>query len=644
MNISLKMFHTRSKNDYVINIHNNKRKMKCNNLITLHPKTFFDDTEIFYLTDCHCSFKNDGKTTYCCSTDDYLSNFCYGCVKKKILKMSPRSKIDIQIILSQFYEIDSIPSRRCPLKADDILQSEMLLFQKNDISLLDKEVMGEEHNIFSTPQSISNLKISSLENNGLLLIDGVKNKKLHASKKKKLASQQNQQFSSSSSSFEEAKKSESLVFSVSNITSIDDLFKPPSIEDAPDEEPIAVYATYEDDLNILRIHETIRSRYSYQLQQAPILRSESLKKTEELKLIQNQMTVAEIMAEIRYQTQMLTVANFSESLDGWKLYIEETKDLIVDYCNLQNFMKTSTTNSEDDGNQNNSENAIIMIKPSLSISDMKKIIIQKYISRAGKHIDIIAVFQPTTNSLQCSTCGLAISSDDGKYDNDQATKEKVSSSFFNLCQCNKDLASNAKLSMFRETSRVDNTSRASYDDLTTYIKRLDAFEGKQRTTPSETLYCILREFFRRNSHLIGNLTCEEIKKMPCLANGKKEHTSIAILAESLRATFNSSYYRDIDLIGHRLWGWKLADLTSNGLKELLIDDYKRTQKVYDIIKTRESSLNINIRVASHLRSRGFPCTLSDFKIVSGRESLLYHEECLSQMFEKCGLPYHSLIE
>lgn len=179
---------------------------------------------------------------------------------------------------------------------------------------------------------------------------------------------------------------------------------------------------------------------------------------------------------------------------------------------------------------------------------------------------------------------------------------------------------------------------STYEDLGNFIKRIDAFEGKQRSKPPQAVYQSLSNYLETRYQI----NCDEIRtRFPLTDDGKKEGTSIAMLCDALYRTRHSNHYKDVEWIAHVLWGWRLADITTDGLRQQLIADYITTQKIYEEIKdpTRVSSLNVNIRLWFHLNARGYECKITDFKSVSSVKSIEYHERMLSTICERTGFKY-----
>ena len=114
-----------------------------------------------------------------------------------------------------------------------------------------------------------------------------------------------------------------------------------------------------------------------------------------------------------------------------------------------------------------------------------------------------------------------------------------------------------------------------------------------------------------------------------------------MLIEALNKTNNATYYHVINIICANYWEWTLPDLSK--YREQLISDYKATQEVYEEIKERGSNLNINIRLYCHLKSVGYECDFTDFKMLTTRNALEYHNKMIKIMFEKCNINFYPII-
>jgi hypothetical protein len=261
------------------------------------------------------------------------------------------------------------------------------------------------------------------------------------------------------------------------------------------------------------------------------------------------------------------------------------------------------------------------------------VVIDEYVNVASQYIKI-HIFPVENKKKACPLCGKKADEVVSNVNDDHGTF---------VCDCGREFVSFARTATFRDSARIDTGVKNSYEDLANFIKRLDAFEGKQRNPPPDCLYTHLDTYFSHKP-LSSGLTSKQIRENVSLEhNGKKKGTSIAALEEALLKTNNSAFYKDVELIAHKYWGWKLAELTESGLRKQLIHDYIETQKVYETIKERESSLNVNLRLFFHLKARDYPCEITDFKIVSLRESLEYHSRMFEIMCERTGLKFTHIL-
>ncbi len=211
------------------------------------------------------------------------------------------------------------------------------------------------------------------------------------------------------------------------------------------------------------------------------------------------------------------------------------------------------------------------------------------------------------------------------------------------CPCGRETTTVHRASSFKDNSRVYSSTKNCYDDLGNFIKRIDAFEGKQKTPPPERLYAQLESHIDAGTHA-GFCAAARAAAPDPDAPRRKVGTSMPVLIAALSATDNSQHYKDLDLIAHRVWGWALPDVTSSGLRQGLIEDYNKTQIVYYENKgERESSLNVSLRLFYHLSARGYPCDIADFKTITSAESMAYHEKMLRLMSERTGVMFTEFV-
>lgn len=375
-----------------------------------------------------------------------------------------------------------------------------------------------------------------------------------------------------------------------------------------DDPPKEVIAKYSEDLNILKIHDAIRIIIGHKLATIPKLKAEIIK-------LNTQITSGNLnYVDINNNKNMIDKykQNIYELESGnlWNSYVQNAKPLLLEYLTVAGdeikgiiTIQINKKNEEDRGKVSKRLN-----------------IIYQYILIAEKYIDLNLHFI-TPQIKNCPICDELLSN---LVENEEGIL---------ICKCGyeKIIIYNNQTS---DEYRLDNGGvKSNYNDLTSFLKRMDAFEGKQDYKLPKELFIQLDKYF-----ISKDLpSADEIKISPLLPNGKKDKTSIKLLIEGLYATNNTAYYKDLELIAHELWGWKLGCL--DDYREGMEKDYKDTQAVYEEIKERDSSLNINLRFFWHLSARKYPCEYEDFKSIVSENSLDYHIRMFKEMCRRTGVKY-----
>lgn len=179
------------------------------------------------------------------------------------------------------------------------------------------------------------------------------------------------------------------------------------------------------------------------------------------------------------------------------------------------------------------------------------------------------------------------------------------------------------------------------NDMNNFIKTLTRYEGLQAPLPN-ILYEKLEIYFKER----GMPSAEEIRKLPYNEQGKKGNTNRETLCTALSNIGYSEYYEDFNLIGHKMWSWKLPCL--GPLRNTIIEHYKITQKCYYKIpieiRDRVSSLGTQFRLYQHLRLLNVECYIDDFKIAENGNSLQNQHRLWKLMCEYSSHPDIYYIE
>lgn len=386
--------------------------------------------------------------------------------------------------------------------------------------------------------------------------------------------------------------------------------QPSNISDPPGMAKI----TYVDDLDILTIHQGIIAKFSAELGSIDSIKSEL--KQIEFELNHNTFTRIETLSKLNSIEKCKKTINELESGSKWNKYINLAKPLLESYIPLSTDAIRGVVNVR----------AKTLI-PVFTEDQVKRrlIIINDYLEIARLYIEIDVSWKGA-NEARCPGCGCKFSE---IFVDDESGLHK--------CKCGYQRENLSKLAGFNDPKRVSVGGRNNYNDEEIFLRSLHRLQGKIIDTIPKTLYEQLDDYFTLKSLPVG----EEIKILPLLPNGKKANTSINQLISALDDTNNAFYYNNINLITHNYWGWNLPDYSE--YEDGILEDYHKTQKVYEKIKTRDSNLNVIIRIFLHLKARDCPCVWEDFKILSSRESLEYHREMWKEMCEQTGIKYYELI-
>lgn len=385
---------------------------------------------------------------------------------------------------------------------------------------------------------------------------------------------------------------------------------------SPEPPPTQIKAVYRNDLRLLKIHEAIRACFSFWLASISQYREDEKKC-----LIRSQDMKLNAIERQLMTKKMLELKDRIASLEGgslWQEYVREARPILDAYSPIQtNDVKGIVNISL---NSQHPE-----VDPDPDVVERRLELIEAYLNVARKYIQVDCTRDIEVAST-CPICRKKFS--EMKLDEETGT---------HVCQCGYERPNLSNRSSFKDSVRMNIGSRNNYDDRETFCRALDRFEGKQIDKIPAKLYQQLDAYFTSKRFPSG----EEIRRLPLLPNGKRERTNTHLLIRALAETKNAAFYADVNLIGHKYWGWSLPDLTA--IRDKILEDYDKTQKIYNLIKERDSSLNVNIRLCFHLMSNGYPCQLEDFKLLSQRESLEYHRTMLREMCRQTDVRYVEII-
>lgn len=370
------------------------------------------------------------------------------------------------------------------------------------------------------------------------------------------------------------------------------------------EEDRPITGTYSNDYNIIEAHRKVLKILS---PEGPRVTKLRLKKEADEKALSKARTIIErkkILSSLASLQKQIDELASSTLLDRYK---EEAAPYIEYYAQL------------------GPEKRIVSLAggPKQIEPSDRLTIIAKYLEVAGRYVQV-DVMRETTYNPYCSCCGFNLS---------ELESQEGSVTYCPSCGLECNLVNQYVSSLISERSTKD-----SYEDRINMIRAMKRFQGKQANKIPSGLFDKLDDHFRSFSLP----TSDQIRKRPLDSRGKREGTSLDMLLKALADTGYSSYYEDANLIGHLYWGWELPDISH--LEESIMNDYDLSQRVFEPIKgDRKSCLNTQYRLFRHLQKLGYPCSKSDFKLVTTREILEYHEEAWRTICKELGWRFQPII-
>lgn len=362
--------------------------------------------------------------------------------------------------------------------------------------------------------------------------------------------------------------------------------------------------TYTDDLNIIEIDQKIRKKLSHEFFMKPERINELDLEIQKLsEIIKKPQTLVERKDSIRRRSELILKKQAVESEEPWIDYVNETRDLLIEYLQLEQSKRIISfrkkTSQEPIENQGDTEARRLYI-------------IDLYLERASKYHFLNFSREIIMSSL-CPNCNTELQKD---------------SEFCEECGYLKAVVLNKSTS-----SKLSSSMRNEYKNIINFQKCLLRFMGKQNDKIPDQVFKDLDDYFISYGLPIGE-SLRSLRKI----DGKVEGTSREMMYKALSHTGNSKYYGDINLICHLYWGWDLPNISH--LVETIMEDYRKTQNVYNSMeKERSSCLNTQFRLFKHLQARGYQCTIDDFKIVKTRDILEYYDITWQHMCEQTGLTF-----
>lgn len=373
-----------------------------------------------------------------------------------------------------------------------------------------------------------------------------------------------------------------------------------------------VKGSYKDDYNILEIHNIIID-YFHQRKNNE-LETLKLKREAEIAKTRTPQTMVERKTSLsNIQRLEADIERISQDED-LKKYLASVKTFIEEYRSMGSLPKVVSFCGEKEPSP---------VEDSMSFRRHQ--IITEYLNIASHYIQIDLIREVENNYCKC---GYRPPADRESNYNDLLSEDNG----VKLCpSCNTEREIVSRSSFYRDTSRVNTSSRNNYEDRDNFYKALLRYQGKQQIRFPKDIFTKLDEYFTS----YGLAQADAVKEMPLDKRGRRGKTNKVMMYKALSDIGYANYYEDVNLLCHLYWGWKLPDI--NNIEDAIMEDYDNFQRVFQVIKIdRKSCLNTQYMLWILLRRRGHPCSIDDFKMVKTQDIVDYHDDMCRTVFKVLG--------
>jgi len=276
------------------------------------------------------------------------------------------------------------------------------------------------------------------------------------------------------------------------------------------------------------------------------------------------------------------------------LYILRTADILNEYRAI---MASTKSRSFMRAERYTNDNAVIR----------KNMIILDYLRIARDYIDL-ENFTQRPQKLICEACfgvEFTCSDDDAIY-------------VCKKCGLSVELMDDSP--SFKDTDRVNMSSRYTYTCRGHFVAAMDRFEGKQNTEIDPKVINILKEEMKKHSLLEKTVT--------------KDHVYMFMSEKQL-----SDYYEDLNLIFFQITGQPCPDITE--LRSELLEMFDQEEEAYKEVKDddRINSLNVNFKLFKLLQLLDYSCKKDDFYFLKTPTKQGEHDDKWQETIEYLAQKY-----
>lgn len=351
---------------------------------------------------------------------------------------------------------------------------------------------------------------------------------------------------------------------------------------------------YDDDLDIIRMHQQI-SYYLTEMKDKEIIElNEQLMKEQQI-VLKPQKAIDRNRSLKKIENLQEKIKNIKDKSD-YKIYIEKSNPILQEYKQLGSSSKYITLQN----------------KVNELTTDPKRLaIIQKYLAVASKFIDINLCKHIQEEKNICPVCMLDV---DPYIKNAMKDDKNI---ICPTCSCEIPLF----MTYVPDDIGENNNTIVHTNDLKNFYIKINEYEGYPPKNYRPDIEQILDQYLIEN-----NLDPCRVIQTYTLNGRKRGNTSKKMLLDILKKLNHvlKGMYKHAEWICVTYWGWKRHNL-SDYMTQLTID-FNAAQEIINKHKEgRTSNLSRDYRLYRHLEKLGYPyLDIDDFKITRDG-SLDYHE-------------------
>jgi hypothetical protein len=255
-------------------------------------------------------------------------------------------------------------------------------------------------------------------------------------------------------------------------------------------------------------------------------------------------------------------------------------------------------------------------------NDIKNKLILDFMKIAGRYTNVEHF--KVQRSVKCSNCFNVL-----EYDIIEDNTQ--------ICNiCASEQAMFSQFSSYTDSTRVNISSKYSYDRKTHFRECIAQYHGKQNITIPPKVYTDLDEQFLFHCLLIGD---ENTIRQERYANITRK-----TIMTFLKELSYPKQYENLNLIHSVITDTKLDDI--DYLNEQILLDFDILSDLYDkrsVDTVRKNFINTPYVLFQLLRRHGHPCDKEDFTNLKTIDRKFFHENIIKNLFEELKWNYTSIF-